>query len=91
MYFSRNKAGELGIWLSWVDDSLTVGLLFVMKDEGEKLAKEIEMEDVNKHELHVGCKIEFDKWERSAKFTQPVMIQSFFDEFGTENKKQATM
>ena len=26
LYFSRNKAGELAIWLSWVDDNLIVGL-----------------------------------------------------------------
>ena len=25
LYFSRNKNGELAIWLSWVDDNLIVG------------------------------------------------------------------
>ena len=40
MYFSRNKPGEIVIWLSWVDDNLIVGLPQVVKDEGEKFAKE---------------------------------------------------
>ena len=35
MYFSSNKAGELAIWLSWVDDNLIVGLPQVVKDEDE--------------------------------------------------------
>ena len=46
MYFSKNKAGELAIWLSWVDDNLILGLPQVVKDEGNKLAKEIKIEDV---------------------------------------------
>ena len=35
-------------------------------------------------------KIEIDKWERSAKCTQPIMIQSFLDKFEKGKKKQAT-
>ena len=48
MYFSRNKDGKLAIWLSWVDDDLMVGLPQVVKDEGKKLAKEINNEGVGK-------------------------------------------
>ena len=40
MYFSRNKAGKLAIWLSWVDENFILEPLQVAKDEGEKLAKE---------------------------------------------------
>ena len=63
MYFSRKKNGELVIWLSWVDDNHIVGLLQVTKDEGNKLAKEIEIEDVGKLKEFVGCKVEIDKLE----------------------------
>ena len=86
MYFSRNKAGELAIWLSWVNDNLIIGLPQVVKDEGKKLAKEIKIEDVGKLKGVVGCKIEIDKSEQSVKFTQPVMIQSFLDKFGAGTK-----
>ena len=64
MYFSMNKAGELAICLSWVDDNLIVGLLQVVEDEGKKLAKEIESEDVGKLKEFVVCKINIDKSER---------------------------
>ena len=61
-----------------------------MKDEGKKLAKEIEIEDVGELKEFVGCKIEINKLERSAKFTQSVMIQSFLDKFGAGKKEQVT-
>ena len=35
IYFFRNKAGELAIWLSWMDDNLIGGPVQVMKDEGK--------------------------------------------------------
>ena len=82
MYFSSNKAGELAIWLSWVDDNLIVGLPQVVKDEGKKLAEEIKIEDVGEQREFVGCKVEIDKSEQLAKFTQPIMIQPFSDKFG---------
>ena len=77
MYFSWNKAGELEIWLSWIDDTLIVGPSQVMKDEGNKLAKEMDIEDVSKVKEFVGYKIKIDKSEQSTKFNQPVIIQSF--------------
>ena len=61
-----------------------------MKHEGEKLANEIEIEDVGKLKEFVGCKIEIDNSEQSTKFTQPVTIQSFMDEFSSGRKKQVT-
>ena len=60
MYLSRNKADELAIWLSWMDDNLIVRPSQVMKDEVENLAKEIEIEDVGKLKKFVQCKIEID-------------------------------
>ena len=55
MYFSRNKAGELVISLSWMEDNLIVGLPHEVKDEGNKLVKEIKIEDVCKLKEFVGC------------------------------------
>ena len=53
---------------------------------GEKITKEIRIEDVGKLKKLIGCKVEVNKTERSAKFTQAVMIQSFWDEFGAGQK-----
>ena len=54
MYFSRNKVGKLVIWLSCIDDNLTIGPSHAMKDEGKKLAKEIEIEDIGELKEFVG-------------------------------------
>ena len=72
MYFTRNKAVELVIWLSWVDDNLIVGSLHIMKDKGKKIVKEIKIDSVGKLKDFVECKIEINKSERSEKFTKPV-------------------
>ena len=88
MYFSCNKAGELAIWLSWVNDNLIVGVSQVVNNEGKKLAKEIRIEDVNKLKEFVGCKIEINKSKQTAKFTQPVMIQLFLDKFGAGKRSK---
>ena len=61
---------------------MIVGPLHVVKVEGEKLAKEIKVEDVGELKEFVGCTIEINKSERSAKFIQPVMIQLFWVQFG---------
>ena len=54
------------------------------------MAKEIKIEDVGKPKEFVVCKIEIDKSEGSAKFTQPVILQPFLDKFGATKKKQVT-
>ena len=90
MYFSRNNGGEFAIWLSWVDGNLIVGPLLIMKDEGKKLAKEIKIEDFGELKEFVRCKMKIDKSEQLAKFTKPVMIQSFLDRFGAGKEKQIT-
>ena len=53
-----------------------------MKDKGKKSAKEINIEDVGK--------VEIDKLKRSSKFTQPVVMQSFLDDFHAGQKMQVT-
>ena len=87
MYVSSNKDVKLGIWLSQVDENLTAGPLHVVKDKGEKLAKKIKIKDVSKLKEFIGCKIEIEILERSAKFIQPVMIQ-FFMKFVQEKRSE---
>ena len=62
--FLQEKDGKLVIWLSWVDDNLIIELLHVVKDDGEKLAKKIEIDDVGELKKFVGHKIEIEKLER---------------------------
>ena len=37
IYYSRNKGGELAIWLSWVDDNLIIGPPQVVKMKAKTL------------------------------------------------------
>ena len=70
-----------------MEDNLIVGPPQVVKDKGKKLAKEITIEDIGEVKEFIGCMIKIVKLDQSAKFTQPVMIQSFLDEFGTGKKR----
>ena len=66
-------------------------MLHIIKDKDKKIPKEIKIEDVGKLKEFVGCKIEINKSERSARFTKPVMIQSFLDKFAAGKNKQVTL
>ena len=46
--------------------------------------------DAGKLKEFIGFKIKIDKVEQSAKFTQPVMIQSFLVELGAGKKANET-
>jgi len=48
------------------------------------MLKQFECDDVGFPTEYVGCKLYFNKEENSLTFTQPVMIQSFSDEYETK-------
>ena len=39
---------------------------------------------------YVGCKVDCEKYAREIKITQPVLFQSYQDEYDIENKKSST-
>ncbi len=80
LYFDWNVNG-LVVWISWVDDCLVCG-----KTPGVKIAKMQMMErfdcdEIGNMDEYVGCKVERDLAKGTIKLTQPVMLQSFEDEF----------
>jgi hypothetical protein len=80
LYFRWTALGLI-LWLSWVDDCLVGG-----KDEGVKKAKGqmmklFDCDDVGELKEYVGYKVDYDQAAGTMKLTQPVMIQSFQDEF----------
>ena len=89
MYFRWTMAG-LVIWLSWVDDCMLWGPREVVPKENEEFMSRFDCDDVGEVREYVGCKIDHDDSDRSMKFTQPVMIQSFRDEFKTLDRKATT-
>ena len=88
LYYAWTKYG-LVTWISWVDDCLVCG-----SPEGVKIAKaqmmnQFDCDEIGNMDEYVGCKVDRDHENGLIKFTQPVMLQSFIDEFDLpETKKQ---
>jgi hypothetical protein len=71
------------IWLSWIDDCLVAG-----NEEGVLAAKEqmkaiFYCDDIGELTEYVGCKVERTK--DYVRFTQPVLLQSYVDEFSIDS------
>ena len=61
-----------------------------MKKEKEKMKQLFDCDDIGELQEYVGCKIVHDRAERSVKITQPVLLQSFTDEFVLGSTKHET-
>jgi Reverse transcriptase (RNA-dependent DNA polymerase) len=48
LFFKRNKENELSIWISWVDDLMTVGKHQVARKAKEDMKKQFDCDDVGK-------------------------------------------
>jgi hypothetical protein len=73
--------GQLIIWLTWVDDCLIAGEKWQVIIEKDRMKNLFDCDDIGEMTEYVGCKVEYNKLERYMRLTQPVMIQSFQDEF----------
>jgi len=88
VYFKWDDSG-LSLLASWVDDLIVAGKEDTVSHQKSKL-KEMVPIDCGSMDEYVGCKVDIDRVERKLKFTQPVMIQSFQDEFGLPDKSSIT-
>jgi hypothetical protein len=80
LYFSWTKDGLI-VWISWVDDCLVCGQEAGVLTAKKQMTDRFECDEIGNMDEYVGCKLERDYEERSLKLTQPVMLQSFSDEF----------
>ena len=80
----------LSVWLSWVDDNVNCGKRADVKQAVTEMQDQFECEHMGEMTEYLGCKIDHDKQNRTIKFTQPVMIQSFEDEFKLKDRKRIT-
>jgi hypothetical protein len=76
----------LVVWLSWIDDCLVAGDKRAVEAAKEQMKSRFECDDLGELNEYVGCKIDRD--EDSVKFTQPVLIQSYEDEFELNKTRQ---
>ena len=81
LYFKWNDHERLNIWISWVDDLLAIGTRDDVELMAEGVKSQFDVDDLGTLEEYVGCKIDIDRENRSMRFTQPVLLQSYQDEF----------
>jgi hypothetical protein len=91
MGYERSKAdpclysywfkGRLVLWMIWVDDCFIAGDKARVLQEKERMKQLFDCEDIGEMTEFVGCKVEYNLEGKYMRLTQPVMIQSFVDEF----------
>jgi hypothetical protein len=83
--------GSIVLWSSWVDDLLTISKDEKAIEEGRKcLKKHFDLDEVGEVKEYVGCKVDYDREKRVLKLSQPVLVQSFEDEFELPSEEFVT-
>jgi Reverse transcriptase (RNA-dependent DNA polymerase) len=79
---------KLFLSVSWVDDMIMAcANLSIVKGMKKSLTQTFEIDDVGPMKEFIGCKIEYDQAAAHMSFTQPILIQSFNDEFALPTKR----
>eukprot|EP00977_Amphora_coffeiformis_P005907 scaffold1252_cov154-Amphora_coffeaeformis.AAC.1 len=89
VYYKWTDEG-LMIWSSWVDDLLSCGHKEDVVKGREAIKQHFELDEVGELKEYVGCKVEYNREEGWMELTQPVLIQSFEDEFEMPTKEYNT-
>ena len=74
-------ADGLAIWVSWVDDLMHWGPKDKVESEKTEVLSRFDCDDVGDVKEYVGCRVDMNENEGRMKLTQPVLLQSFRDEF----------
>jgi hypothetical protein len=85
VYYRWTNQG-LNIWCSWVDDILSCGHKTDVDEGREALKQFFDLDEVGELKEYVGNKVEYNREQGYMKLTQPVLIQSFKDEFDLPNQ-----
>ena len=80
LYF-KWKDEQLVMWISWVDDCLCCAKDSTIEEMKNAFKKHFACDDVGEMKEYIGCKVERNRDEGWLKFTQPVLLQSYQDEF----------
>ena len=89
VYFRWTDNG-LNLWASWVDDLLSCGRKKDIEQGRKAIKQHFDLDEIGELKEYVGCKIEYNKEQGWMKLTQPVLIQSFDDEFDMPNREYKT-
>lgn len=85
LLYKRDKEGELSILISFIDDLQTLGNKHVVESAKNEMMNQIDCEDVGELQEHIGCKIEINKEKKTARLTQPGLLQRLRNEFVLPN------
>ena len=77
------------MWASWVDDLITCGYKSKVLNEVDHMKQQFDCNDGGELNEYIGCKIKHNREEGWLKLTQPVLLQSFEDEFGVTKEGKA--
>jgi Reverse transcriptase (RNA-dependent DNA polymerase) len=86
LYFQWHSKFGLIMILSWVDDLLIVGTKEGVKATKKELFKHYDCDDTGEMKEYIGNKV--DRKDGRIKLTQPVLLQSFGDEFKFERDRK---
>ena len=70
---------------SWIDDLLNISSREAIKSIKLKIKSLFDCSDEGEMKEYVGCRIDYSLKKRSRKITQPIIIQSFINEFDLPN------
>jgi hypothetical protein len=86
LYYAWKLSG-LTLWMLWIDDCLVVvGSKTNVKDAKQKMIDRFDCDVIGNIDKYVGCKLERNWKERWLRFKQPVLLQSYNDEFDLGDK-----
>jgi hypothetical protein len=86
LYFAWTVAG-LVLWMSWVDDLAVSRNPKAVATVKNKMKKEFDCDDQGELKEYIGCKVDHDMENGSIKLMQPVLMQSYEDEFDLPKDK----
>jgi hypothetical protein len=86
LYYKWSTTG-LVLWVSWIDDCLVMGHRTAVKGARKQMTDRFDCDALGNMDEYVGCRLERNVEERWIKFTQPVQLQSFKDEFGLPDER----
>ena len=82
LHYKWSEDGKLIVWLSWVDDCVVGGSGQDPITEKRKMKQLFECNNSGELVEYIGNKVHMDRKNGLVHLTQPVLIQSFKDEFG---------
>ena len=90
VYFKWTTEGRI-IWLSYINNFMVWGLKEQMLIEKREFMRIFDCDYVGPLEEYIGCKVDRDRHNNSVKFTQPVFLQSYSDEYDIRERKYTTI